>query len=565
MSKNQANTTIGMWRMTFLRVIFVLIIGVLATKLALLQMVDVSFLQEKAAQRHVRHVEIPAHRGVIYDRHGEPLAVSTPVGSVAVAPRKVNIKDPKMAMLAQLLGRDLAEVQQRIRANKSRGLYLNRRITPALEKQVRDLGMEGVSIEKEYKRYYPMGEVVAHLIGFTGVEDQGLEGLELAYEDRLAGTKGERRMIRDGNGTFVQGGQVIKSAQPGEDLYLSIDLQLQYLAYGALAKAVETHGAKSGSIVVLDVKTGEVLAMANAPSFNPNNHGTTGFSRIRNRAMIDLFEPGSTAKPFTVAAGLNSGKYTTESEINTSPGSFAVTSQFTVTDSRDYGIINLEKLIQKSSNVGASKLALSLDPHELWDTFSSFGFARETGAKFPGQVFGKLPDQNTWHITERATMSYGYALSTTCLQLARAYMVFANGGLLTSIQLLKQKGNKPSIKPQRVFSELMTTQVRDMMRQVTLPGGTGERGAVPFYSVAGKTGTARRRAKGGGYQEGHHVASFAGIIPASDPKLVAVVVVDDPTKEGKHYGGLIAAPVFSEVMTGAMRLLNVAPDNIGGG
>ncbi len=556
--KNRANTAIGPWRLRVVRTTFLVVLAGLALKLALLQIMNMSFLQEKASQRHVRYVSVPAHRGMILDRRGEPLAISTPVPSIFANPRVMAENGPKLTELAQLLRLDPAATQQKIKARSSSSfLYLKRRVTPNIAKQVMALGIKGISVQREYKRYYPTGEVVSHLIGFTSVEDKGQEGLELTFNDRLQGEQGKKRMIRDRKGAFIEGGEIIKVDRPGENLNLSLDLRIQYLAYQSLKKAVEKNKARSGSAVVLDVRTGEVVAMVNQPAFNPNNRRGVTLDVFRNRAVTNAYEPGSTVKPFTVTAALQSGKFTTNSIIDTNPGTFQVARGFTIRDTHNYGEIDLATLIKKSSNVGASKIAMALEDGELWDTFSKFGFGQKTEGGFPGEAAGKLPNKTPLRKLERASLSYGYALTLTPLQLARAYMVIANGGKLQPVRFMKSD-DVPVGK--RVFPiELMTT-IRGMMEGVVQPGGTATQAAVPFYTVAGKTGTAKRHTANG-YQDGHYVVSFAGIIPATDPRLVMVVMIDDP-RAGSHYGGTVAAPVFSEVMTGAMRLLNIAPDDV---
>ncbi len=556
--KNRANTTISPWRLRVVRAVFLAVLAGLAGKLFLLQIVNMSFLQEKASQRHVRYVSVPAHRGMILDRRGEPLAISTPVPSIFANPRMMDSNDPKLKQLAYLLKLDYKATQRKIKARSSSSfLYLKRRVMPDIAKQVMALDIKGVSLQREYKRYYPTGEVVSHLIGFTNVDDVGQEGLELTFDDRLQGELGKKRMIRDRKGAFIEGGETIKVDRPGENLNLSLDLRIQYLAYQSLKAAVEKHKARSGSAVVLDVRTGEVLAMVNQPSFNPNNRRGVKLDVFRNRAVTNLYEPGSTVKPFTVTAALDSGKFTTETIIDTSPGSFQVAKGFTVKDTHDYGAVNLATLIQKSSNVGASKIAMELAPEELWNVFSKFGLGHKTDGNFPGEATGRLPNQKTWRKLERASLSYGYALTLTPLQLARAYMVIANDGKLQPVRFMKSD-NVPVGK--QVFEPELMTTIREMMEGVVQAGGTATRAAVPFYSVAGKTGTAKRHIASG-YQDGHYIASFAGMIPAKDPRLVMVVMIDDP-RGGTYFGGTVAAPVFSEVMTGAMRLLNIAPDAV---
>ncbi|HDY85396.1 MAG TPA: penicillin-binding protein 2, partial [Methylophaga sp.] len=471
-------------------------------------------------------------------------------------PKDVSVSDTKLPKLADLLGINISSVKKKIKANKGREfVYLKRRISPELSDKVKQLNITGIALQREYKRFYPAGEVTAHLIGFTNVDDKGQEGLELTHDEYLQGVPGLKRMMRDRYGRYVGGGEQLVASKAGEDIRLSIDLRLQYLSYQALKLTVNKFQASSGSAVILDVQTGEVLAMVNQPAFNPNNRRGLSASDYRNRAVIDLFEPGSTVKPFTVATGLKSGKFTVESIIDTNPGHFRAGGH-TIRDHHNLGEISLATLIQKSSNVGASKVALTVEPEELWQGFSSFGLGQPTGAYFPGEAMGSLPDLQTWGAFDRATLAFGYGMATSTLQLARAYMVLANGGILRPVSLMKTD-NLP--EGQRVFSEDTMKHVLSMMESVALPGGTAERAAVENYRVAGKTGTAKK-ASAGGYSAAKYVAVFAGVIPASKPRLAMVVMIDEP--QGSYYGGIVAAPVFSSVMTSAMRLLNIDPDNL---
>ena len=421
---------------------------------------------------------------------------------------------------------------------------------------MKQLNITGVALQREYKRFYPAGEVTAHLIGFTNVDDIGQEGLELTHDEHLQGVPGLKRMMRDRYGRYVGGGEQLAASKPGQDIHLSIDLRLQYLSYQALKLTVNKYHASSGSAVILDIETGEVLAMVNQPAFNPNNRRGLSASDYRNRAVIDLFEPGSTVKPFTVAMGMKSGIFDEESIINTNPGYFNAGGH-TIRDHHNLGEISLATLIQKSSNVGASKVALALEPEELWQGFSAFGLGQPTGAYFPGEAMGSLPDLQTWGAFDRATLAFGYGLATSTLQLARAYMVLANGGILRPVSLMKTDDLPEG---RRVFSSETMTRILGMMESVALPGGTAERAAVENYKVAGKTGTAKKATRGG-YADAKYVSVFAGVIPASKPRLAMVVMVDEP-QGSVYYGGLVAAPVFSTVMTSAMRLLNIDPDNL---
>ncbi len=545
----------GSWRLNLVRLSFIVIGLGLLWRLVDIQVINPDFLRNQGDARHLRNVPIVAHRGMILDRHGEPLAISTPVHSVWLNPQATDPENPQLDKLATILGLQAKTIRERIYQHPNREfLYLKRRVTPEISEQVRQLAVPGVALQREYKRYYPAGEVSAHVVGFTNIDDIGQEGLELTYEPLLTGVPGLRRMVRDSRGNFVGGGETIRAAKAGENIQLSIDLRLQYLSYNALKNAVEKHGASSGSAVILDVQTGEVLAMVNQPAFNPNNRQGVSSTNLRNRAVTDLFEPGSTVKPFTVVSGLKSGKFDLDSMINTHPGTFRV-SGHNIRDFRDYGIINLATSIQKSSNIAVSKIALELEPEQLWQDFASFGMGTDSGAYFPGEAIGSLPDPRSWRTLDRATLAYGYGLATNTLQLARAYTIIGNGGIMRDVTFIKQD-KQPSGR--RVFSNDLMQTVRDMMELVVLPGGTARRAAVPNYRVAAKTGTVKK-ATAGGYTDNQYVSLLAGLIPASNPRLAMVITVDNPTGD-EYYGGAVAAPVFADVMVGAMRLLNIAPD-----
>ena len=555
--QKQVNNHIGVWRLNIVRLVFLSLVLGLAWRLADIQVINPDFLRNQGDARHLRKVPVVAHRGMIIDRHGEPLAISTPVHSVWLNPQEIEADTTQIANLAKILQLKVNTVNNKIDTNQRREfVYLKRRVTPEIAQKVKQLHITGVALQREYKRYYPTAEVASHLVGFTSVDDAGQEGLELTYNDVLTGVPGLKRMVRDSRGNYVEGGEQLKATKHGQNIQLSIDLRLQYLTYQALKTTVNKFNARSGSAVILDIETGEVLAMVNQPSFNPNNRRGLRASDFRNRAVTDLFEPGSTVKPFTVASGLKSGDFTPATIIDTRPGTLKV-SGHTIKDFKDYGQITVSTLIQKSSNVGASKIALALKPEQLWQDFSAFGMATPTGAYFPGEAVGHLPDPQTWRKLDRAVLAYGYGISTSALQLARAYTVLGNGGILRSVSLIKQD---EAPLGRRVFSSDVMKQVVKMMERVVLPGGTARRAAVENYTVAGKTGTIKQ-ASSGGYADGRYVSTFAGVIPASKPRLAMVVMVDDPQGD-KYYGGLVAAPVFSEVMTGAMRLLNIAPDNL---
>lgn len=557
MSRRQKMHHVAVWRINVLRVAFALLVLGLGWRLADIQVLNPDFLRHQGDARHVRKVPIAAHRGMILDRHGEPLAISTPVHSIWVNPQAFKADEKQFNQLVKTLSLNANKIKKKIERNSQREfIYLKRRVTPEIARKVVALKLDGVALQREYKRYYPTAEVTSHLVGFTNVDDNGQEGLELMHNDVLTGVPGLKRMVRDSRGNFVEGGELLKVSKDGQNIQLSIDLRLQYLTYQALKETVTQYRARSGSAVILDVQTGEVLAMVNQPSFNPNNRYGLKSSDYRNRAVTDLFEPGSTVKPFTMASGLKSGKFKPSSVINTHPGTFRV-SGHTIKDFRDYGKIDMATLIQKSSNVGISKIALAIKPAQLWQGFSAFGLAEATGAYFPGEAMGRMPDPQTWRELDRATLSYGYGLATTALQLARGYMVLANGGILQPVSFIKTL-EKPLGR--RVYSKDVMQQVTNMMEGVVSVQGTARLAAVENYRVAGKTGTSKKAEKGG-YADKRYLSLFAGIIPASKPRLAMVVMVDDP-KGKDYYGGLIAAPVFSKVMTGAMRLLNIAPDDL---
>lgn len=522
-----------------------------------LQVMDRDFLQDQGDARHLRVVEMPAHRGMILDRQGEPLAISTPVQSVWVNPQEVITAREQMPRLAAVLGLDMDDIQRALASRAGREfVYLSRHISPDHAAQVRALEIPGVYLQQEYRRYYPAGEVMAHVVGFTDIDDEGQEGLELAYAEWLRGTPGAKRVIKDGRRNIVETVESIRAPQPGHDLRISIDRRIQFLAYRELKAAVRQHGARSASAVILDVQRGEVLAMVNQPSYNPNNREQRRSDHFRNRAVTDVFEPGSTIKPFTVAAALEAGRYQPHTLIDTSPGYMTV-GRNTVKDVRDFGPLDVTGVMRKSSNVGVVKMALSMPPRTLWDMLSRVGFGSTTGSGFPGEAAGLLVNHPRWRDIELATLAFGYGLSVTPLQLAEAYSVIASDGLLRPVSFLYQDQVPEG---ERVMATRVAREVRAMMEEVLGPEGTAPLARVTGYRVAGKTGTVKK-AVAGGYAENRYQALFAGIAPASQPRLVMVVVVDEPSRD-QYYGGAVAAPVFSRVMTGALRLMNIPPDDI---
>ena len=520
-----------------------------------LQLVDRDFLRGQGDARYSRVARISAHRGTITDRFGEPLAVSTPVDAVWVNPRELSEAADQIPRLARALGKDKQWLARRVSANLDRDyLVVARPVHPDLGKRIRDLEIPGVFLDREYKRYYPAGEVAGHVLGFTSLDDVGQEGLELAYDHFLAGEDGAKRVIQDSLGHVVEDVESIRPARPGQDLVTSLDLRIQYLAYRELKSAIIANRARAGSLVVLDVATGEVLAMVNQPAYNPNDREQIEGGRFRNRAATDIFEPGSSIKPFVLAAALASGKYDDRSLVDTSPGFFRVGIKI-IEDPHNFGPMGLAQILEKSSNVGMARIALSLEPETIWHTLSNLGFGQVTSSDFPGESAGLLTNYSHWRPIGIATMAYGYGLSVTPLQLAHAYATLGAGGLARPVSFLRVDG---PVIGQRVLDERLTRTLVHMMESVVTAEGTGLRAAVPWYRVAGKTGTAWK-SNAGGYSTDKYMAVFAGVVPATRPRLACVVVIDEPGA-GKFYGGDVAAPVFSNVMAGALRLMAIPPD-----
>jgi cell division protein FtsI (penicillin-binding protein 3) len=521
-----------------------------------LQLVDHTFLAKEGDARFSRVAEIAAHRGTITDRYGEPLAVSTPVDSIWANPKELALASDQIPRLATALKQDRQELARRITSNLDREfLYLARGRQPSEAEQIKALGIPGVYLSREYRRYYPSGEVAGHVLGFTNVDDAGQEGLELAFDHWLAGENGAKRVIQDRYGRIVQDVESIRPARPGRDLVLSIDLRIQYLAYRELKSAIRDQRARAGSIVVLDVTTGEVLAMANQPAYNPNDREQILPATYRNRAATDIFEPGSSIKPFFVAAGIVSGKYDDRSIIDTSPGFYKVGSTI-VEDEHNFGPVNIATVLAKSSNVGMAHLALSLEPQLIWNTLTRFGFGQVTTSGYPGESAGLLSNYSQWRPVGIATMSHGYGISVTPLQLAHAYATVGTFGVSRPISFLRVDTPPAG---QRVLDAHAAQELIGMLESVVVAeGATGKRAAIPGYRVSGKTGTAWKAAAGG-YSTDRYMAVFGGVAPATEPRLAAVVIIDEPSA-GLHMGGQVAAPVFSTVVGGALRLLAVAPD-----
>lgn len=520
-----------------------------------LHVLNKEFLQKEGDARAQRVLAIPAHRGMITDRRGEPLAISTPVDSVWANPQMLLQQREEWPRLAQTLGLNLRGMGESLdKHSAGEFLYLKRHVGPDLSQRVTGLHIPGVFLQREYQRFYPAGEIAAHVTGFTNVDDAGQEGVELAFDPWLRGELGSQRVIKDRFGTVVEAIQRIRDPRPGRDLALSVDLRLQYLAYRELKSAVLKHKAKAGSAVLLDANTGEVLAMVNQPAYNPNNRVRVGGAQLRNRAVTDLFEPGSTIKPFTIACALESGRYRPDTLIDTRPGLFRV-GRKTIHDVHPNGIINVAMVIKKSSNVGASRIALSLPAERLWSIFTRAGLGHATGSGFPGEATGVLRDYRKWRTIDHAILSFGYGVSVTPLQLARGYSLFAAHGQRREVTLTRLD-EPPSGK--QVLAPEVVAQVLTMLEGVVQQGGTGTRARVPGYRVAGKTGTVHKLGSNGYLND--YIAVFAGMAPVSDPRLVMVVMIDRP--EGSdYYGGEVAAPVFGRVMEGALRLLDVPPDD----
>ena len=512
------------------------------------------FLQQKGESRYSRVIEISAHRGMITDRHGEPLAISTPVESVWASPHDMDATPGQLKKLANLIRMDVVEVRKRISDQKRNFVYLRRHLPPDITAKVVELNIPGIFLKREFRRYYPTGELTAHMLGFTDIDDNGQEGIELGWQDTLAGKSGSRRVIKDRKGRIVEDVESILEPKPGQDIALSIDSKIQYLAYRELKQAMEINKAKAGEIVVLDTQTGEVLALANLPTFNPNNRIKTNSGRARNRVLTDVFEPGSTLKPFTVAAALEAGGIKPDTIFQTAPGTLTI-GKATISDSHREGPLTVEQVIQKSSNVGSAKIALTLSPQTLWETFSRSGFGASTGSGFPGEVNGKLRPYQTWRPIEQATMSYGHGIAVNLLQLARAYTLFSEEGKLKPVSLLKI--NTPVVGKQ-VISRDTALAVSKMLEMVVRPGGTAPLAQISGYRVAGKTGTSHK-IEGNGYAKDRYIATFVGYAPVSKPRLIIAVMLDEPSA-GRYYGGTVAAPVFSRVMVSALRILNVPHD-----
>ncbi|MBA1202464.1 penicillin-binding protein 2 [Pseudomonas capeferrum] len=549
------------WRFRVVIGLLALMVGAICWRIIDLQVVDRDFLKGQGDARSLRHIPIAAHRGLITDRNGEPLAVSTPVTTLWANPKEMQASKDRWTELARALGQDPQKLTARLTQQASKEfIYLVRGLTPEQGQHVLDLKVPGVYGLEEFRRFYPAGDVTAHMVGFTDLDDHGREGVELAYDEWLAGVPGKRQVIKDRRGRLIKDVQVTKNAKPGKTLALSIDLRLQYLATRELRNAIAEQEAKAGSLVIMDVKTGEVLAMVNQPTYNPNNRRTMVPAAMRNRAIIDVFEPGSTVKPISMSAALESGRWKPTDKVEVYPGSLQI-GRYTIKDvSRSEGpVLDLTGILINSSNVGMSKVAFDIGGEAIFRVMSQLGLGQYTGLGFPGERVGNLPNHREWRKAETATLSYGYGVSVTALQLVHAYAGLANDGNMVPLSILKV--DKTPEANQVVPKDTAET-VQGMLQQVIEAPRGVYRAQVPFYHVAGKSGTARKATVGSkGYTENAYRSLFAGFGPMSDPRYAIVVVIDEPSKSG-YFGGLVSAPVFSKVMSGTLRLMNVPPDNL---
>ncbi|MDT4814720.1 Peptidoglycan D,D-transpeptidase FtsI [compost metagenome] len=549
------------WRFRLVLALLALMVGAIAWRILDLQVIDRAFLKGQGDARSVRHVPIPAHRGLISDRNGEPLAVSTPVTTLWANGKELQGARDRWSELAGALGQEPKSFAQRLEQAAGREfMYLVRGLTPERGQAVLDLKIPGVYGIEEFRRFYPAGEVTAQLVGFTDVDDRGREGVELSFDNWLAGVPGKRQVLKDRRGRLIKDVQVVENAKPGKALALSIDLRLQYLANRELRNALVDNGAKAGSLVILDVKTGEVLAMANQPSYNPNNRRNMQPAMMRNRAMIDVFEPGSTVKPLSMVAALQSGRWKPSDTVEVYPGRLQI-GRYTIKDVSTGGgpVLDLTGILINSSNVGMSKIAFDIGGESIYNVLQQVGLGQDTGLGFPGERVGNLPNHRKWPKAETATLSYGYGVSVTAIQLAHAYSALANNGRMVPLTLVR--ADREPVATQ-VIPESVAKTLQGMLQQVIEAPRGAHRALVPGYHVAGKSGTARKASVGTkGYTANAYRSLFAGFGPMSNPRFVIVVVIDEPSKAG-YFGGLVSAPVFSKVMSGTLRLMNVQPDNL---
>jgi len=550
--KRQASSR---WRLCFIGVTLSLLAMTVCGRLVWLHVLETGNLRDISDEITIRYQKIPAYRGMIMDRFAQPLAISTPVAAVAARPRKLTDSSwPER--LAPLMDTNADSLRDRVAKSVSPFLYLSRYVTPERANQIEALGLEGIEVLRQFRRFYPAGEVVAHLVGFTNIDDSGQEGLELSFNDWLSGKDGLRHVLRNRRANVVRYVSADQEVRQGQDLRLSIDLRLQYLTYRALKEAVMRARAAGGSAVLVDALTGEVIALAAQPAFNPNDISTRQPEKVRNRAVTDLMEPGSPIKPFTVATAIDLGLIDPETLIDTSPGRMNVQGHV-ISDMRNYGEIDVSKVIAKSSNVGAAKIALVMEPSALRDRLARLGLGQPTAIGFPGEEDGFLPSYETWRDMDRAALSYGYNLNITTIQLAQAYSVFANEGILQPLTLLSE-GITP--KPVRVFKKETVRKVLPMLRAATEEGGTARRAQIPLYHVGGKTGTTMKYADGS-YASRRYISSFVGLAPIADPRFVMAISIDDPRSQ-QYFGGQVAAPVFADVMDDVMRIYDIRPDKL---
>ena len=521
-----------------------------------LQLLDNDFLQSKGDARYSRLLEIPAPRGKIYDRNGVVLASNVPARAIWVIPEDVRMTSAQESKLAGLLNIPVAEIRKKVAKDDKRFVYLKRQVSQDVSDQIKALKIPGVYSQKEVKRDYPQAEVFANLTGFTNIEGQGQEGLELVYDKEIQGQAGKRKVLKDRLGNVIEDEGVMQEARPGKDVYLSLDARVQYIVYTALRDAVKFHNAKSASAIVVDTRTGEILALENYPSYDPNSRANMDIDALRNRAVTDIFEPGSTLKPFTIALALEKGKVTPQTMIETGSGKLQIGDAM-ISDSHPNGSLTVQQVIQKSSNIGTSKISFMLTPQDMWGMFDSVGFGQQYKIGFPGVAAGLLRPYKNWQKIEQATMSYGHGIAMSLLQLTHAYTVFARDGELIDLTLIK-KDNADAVGGARIFSARTVQDMRTMMHMATEPGGTAPKAQVVGYTVAGKTGTAYK-VEGNGYNKNKYVANFAGLAPVGQPRIVVAVMVDDPSANG-HFGGVVAAPVFSQIVSETLRTLLVTPD-----
>ena len=542
------------WRSRMVGLLLMAALLALVVRAFYLQVINNDFLQEKGDSRYRRDIEVSASRGKITDRHGDMLAVSTPMKSIWAIPGDARtMSGEQKRQLAELLEMNVRELDGKIAAEKT-FVYVRRQVSPETGERIAALKLPGIHQEKEYRRFYPAGDMTAHIVGFTGVDDKGLEGVELALQSSLLGRPGSRTVIRDRRGNIIEDVGAMRPPQDGKEIRLALDSKIQYLAYSQLKATIERHQAKAGGAVVIDARNGEILALANWPTYNPNNPQKLSGAQLRNRAITDTYEPGSVMKPFIAALALEQGKVSVSTPINTAPGRMTI-GRATISDTHPHDVLTVAEVIQKSSNIGTAKLALGFSPREMWELFDKLGFGQAPNLGFPGEVGGRLRPWKNWRPIEQATMSYGHGIAVSLIQMARAYTVFANDGELMPLSLLRV--DDVPVRGTRVFSPQTMRELRLMLEMAVQPEGTAPKARVAGYRVGGKTGTAYK-IEGGVYAR-KYVSSFVGIAPISDPRLVIAVMIDEPSAGG-HYGGSVAGPAFSQIAAGSLRALGVAPD-----